>query len=148
LLLKEAGIVMPKAAKLVELAPALRHLIEKAARAREHAYAPYSHFQVGAAILTASGSIHVGCNVENGSYGATMCAERAAVAAAVSAGEREFAAIALVAASEHPPTPCGICRQVLAELSPAIEVVMANLAGDVLIASGNELLPSPFTLLR
>ena len=139
---------MPELAKLVDLTPPLRHLIEAAAKAREHAYAPYSHFQVGAAILTTSGAIYAGCNVENASYGATMCAERAAVAAAVAAGEREFAAIALIADRVHPPTPCGICRQVLAELAPAIDVVMANLAGDVLIASVDALLPSPFGLIR
>lgn len=89
-------------------------LVEKARRARQHAYCPYSGFAVGAALLASSGQIYTGANCESASYGATLCAERAALAAAISAGERTFLALA-VAAGERPVTPCGICRQLLAE---------------------------------
>lgn len=89
-------------------------LVARARAAREQAYAPYSRFRVGAALLARSGRVYVGCNVENVSYGGTVCAERAAVCAAVAAGERAFAALA-VAAGEDGITPCGICRQVLCE---------------------------------
>src|SRR6478609_7284214 len=95
-------------------------LFEKAAIARLSAYAPYSDFRVGAALLTESGKVFTGGNVENISYGLTICAERAAVFAAVQAGEREFKAIAIVADTGEPISPCGACRQVLAEFSPAM----------------------------
>ena len=96
-------------------------LIHKAIAAREFAYAPYSNFCVGAALLTKSGKIYTGCNVENAGYSATNCAERTAFFKAVSEGEREFAAIAIVGGPRGPLTeycsPCGVCRQVMAELS-------------------------------
>jgi len=119
-------------------------LIEKASSARKNAYAPYSGFAVGAALLCESGRIYTGCNVENASFGATLCAERAAVACAVAAGERRFVALAVVADTPGPCAPCGICRQVLAEFGEEIQVVMANLQGDVEVTSVRELLPCRF----
>ena len=116
-------------------------LIAEARRAREHAYAPYSHFAVGAALRTKGGRVFTGCNVENLSYGLTICAERAAVCAAVAAGEREFEALAVVADSKDPVTPCGACRQVLAEFSTTLPVCSANLEGAVYESSIAELLP-------
>ena len=116
-------------------------LIAEARRAREQAYAPYSHFAVGAALRTKGGRVFTGCNVENLSYGLTICAERAAVCAAVAAGEREFEALAVVADSKDPVTPCGACRQVLAEFSTTLPVCSANLEGTVYESSIAELLP-------
>lgn len=103
--------------------PATWDALKRAAlEARANAYAPYSGFTVGAAIQTKSGSIFTGCNVENASYGATICAERAAMAAAVAAGEREFVAIAIASGAKRPTPPCGICRQCLAELAPSLSI--------------------------
>ncbi len=97
-------------------------LRQAAARVRAHAYAPYSGFSVGAAIQTASGAVFVGCNVENASYGGTICAERAALAAAVAAGERELVALVITSGSAGPTPPCGICRQSLHELAPQLPI--------------------------
>ena len=97
-------------------------LVEAARNAQANAYAPYSGFSVGAAIRTRSGAIFTGCNVENASYGATLCAERAAVAAAVAAGDRELAALAIVSDARSPTPPCGICRQALVELAPHLPI--------------------------
>lgn len=116
-------------------------LIAEARQARERAYAPYSCFAVGAALRTKSGQVYVGCNVENLSFGLTICAERAAVCAAVAAGEREFEALAVVADSLQPITPCGACRQVLAEFSATLPVCSANLEGAVYSSTIAELLP-------
>jgi cytidine deaminase len=116
-------------------------LITAAREAREHAYAPYSRFQVGAALRTASGRIFRGCNVENLSYGLTICAERAAVFAAVAAGETQFEAIAVVSDSAHPVTPCGACRQVLAEFSSNLHVCSANFQDQRHETTIAELLP-------
>src|SRR2546423_864033 len=101
-------------------------LITAALDVRRHAHAPYSHFAVGAALLTKSGKIFTGCNVENLSFRLTVCAEEAAVAAAVANGEKEFTAIVVVAESKEPAMPCGACRQVLAEFNPAIQVITAT----------------------
>jgi cytidine deaminase len=99
-------------------------LVEAARQARLQAYAPYSSYQVGAALLTSSGTIFTGCNVENAAYPACICAERVAATKAVSAGERAFAAIAVV--TSNGGTPCGICRQVLNEFSPDMLVIVAD----------------------
>ncbi|MBZ0309007.1 MAG: cytidine deaminase, partial [Anaerolineae bacterium] len=94
-------------------------LIADAIRASEQAYSPYSHYRVGAALLTTTGKIFLGCNVENASYGAAICAERTAVVKAVSEGERDFTAIAV--ATQNGGSPCGICRQFMFEFSPAMQ---------------------------
>jgi cytidine deaminase len=99
-------------------------LVAAAIDARNRAYAPYSRFQVGAAVLTSSGAVFAGCNVENASYGLTMCAERAAVAAAVAAGQQEFVAVAVVSKGGH--APCGACRQVLTEFGSTMQVVLVD----------------------
>jgi cytidine deaminase len=104
-------------------------LIKSAVEVKRHAYAPYSHFAVGAALLTKSGKIFTGCNVENLSLRLTVCAEEAAVAAAIAAGERDFTAIAVVADAKEPAMPCGACRQVLAEFNPDIEVMTTTADG-------------------
>ncbi len=106
-----------------------QRLIAAAQEVRAHAYAPYSGYPVGAALLAEDGTIFTGCNVENSSYGATICAERTAVVKAVSAGVRTFTAIAIVTANAG--SPCGICRQVLYEFAPAITVIMADAAGHI-----------------
>lgn len=118
-------------------------LVAAARRVRERAYAPYSKYLVGAALRTANGTVHIGCNVENRSYGLTICAERAAVCAAVGAGEREFDAIAVVTADGG--TPCGACRQVLEEFAPEMRVILAKPEGDPLRATTvRALLPEAF----
>lgn len=120
-------------------------LIQKAIEGRQHSYSPYSHFAVGAAVLTKSGKVYTGCNIENGSYGITNCAERTAIFKAVSDGEREFEAIAIVADTEGPCSPCGACRQVIAEFK-IDRIIMANLKGAVKIVDLEELLPFHFEL--
>jgi cytidine deaminase len=116
-------------------------LVAQARAVREKAYAPYSHFAVGAALRTRSGRVYCGCNVENLSFGLTICAERAAVFAAVAAGEKEFEAIAVVADSVQPVTPCGACRQVLAEFSGDLQICSENLQGERYETTIGELLP-------
>ena len=118
-------------------------MIAKAMEAREKAHAPYSHFAVGAALLARSGRIYTGCNVENASYGLSICAERTAVFKAVSEGERDFEAIAVV--TEKGVTPCGACRQVLMEFGEDIQVIVANGAGEYRVFGLRELLPEAFT---
>lgn len=116
-------------------------LVEAAAKARARAHAPYSKFSVGAALLTKSGKIFTGCNVENVSLGLTICAERSAVAAAIAGGEKELAAIAIVTDFPAPVFPCGACRQVLAEFNPELEVVASTIEGRSEKALLSELLP-------
>lgn len=123
----------------------LEALLQAAREAREQAYVPYSRFAVGAALLTASGKVFTGCNVENASYGLTICAERVAVGCAVAAGERDFVAMAIVAPSPGPVSPCGACRQVLVEFNPKMHLVLANLQGEVLETTASDLLPDAFT---
>jgi cytidine deaminase len=103
-------------------------LIVAASEAREYAYAPYSRFPVGAALWLPSGEIVSGCNIENASYGATVCAERVAASKAVAGGQRDWHALAIVTAGSGPP--CGICRQFLAEFQPALPIVLADADGD------------------
>ena len=119
-------------------------LVEAARQARERALAPYSHFKVGAALLTRDGRTYAGCNVENASYGLTVCAERVALLKALSEGERDFAMIAVVADTESPTAPCGPCRQLLWEYCGDIPVVMANLTAITGRHQMSELLPFPF----
>ena len=108
-----------------------RQLIEAAKEAMKHAYAPYSKFEVGAALLGESGKIYTGCNVENASFGATNCAERTAVFKAISEGERKFVAIAIVSGSQAFTYPCGICRQVLGEFMPKGDIILENNEGEI-----------------
>jgi len=107
----------------------LEDLIRKAAEASKRAYCPYSRFPVGAALLTPSGSIFVGCNVENASYGLAICAERSALSSAVVQGEREIAAVVIATPTPEPTPPCGACRQVLVEFGPAAQII--SVAGDL-----------------
>ena len=121
----------------------IEKLIEAATAVRDNAYAPYSDYAVGAALLTADGEIHTGCNVENASFGISLCAERNAVATAVAAGAGQFHAIAVFTRSSPPAAPCGACRQVLAEFGD-FPVILANLAGDRHETTVSRLLPKPF----
>lgn len=116
-------------------------LIQAAREARAKAYAPYSHFAVGAALLTESGRVYVGCNVENLSFGLTICAERSAVCAAIAAGERRFRSIFICSDSKEPLSPCGACRQVLAEFADDMEVTSFNLEGQQFMSKLSVLLP-------
>ncbi|HSW36124.1 MAG TPA: cytidine deaminase [Candidatus Limnocylindrales bacterium] len=119
-------------------------LLAAARAARVRAYAPYSKFQVGAALLTEEGVLFTGSNTENASLGLTVCAERVAVWSAVHAGYHKFEKIAIAADCSPPPTPCGACRQVLWELAGDIEVIMGNLKKEIVAHSLLELLPQPF----
>ncbi len=119
-------------------------LLEAACAAREGAYVPYSHYPVGAALLCGSGKVYRGCNIENAAYPATICAERTALVAAYAAGERRFVAMAVVAASDRPVPPCGVCRQVLVELAPDMPVMLANIEGASEHTTPRDLLPSAF----
>ena len=121
-------------------------LVEAARAARENAYAPYSGFRVGAAIRTASGAVHVGCNVENAAYPEGTCAEAGAVAAMVAAGETAIAEMAVVADAPDPVAPCGGCRQKIAEFAgPDVPVTMATTGGALATATAGELLPFAFS---
>jgi cytidine deaminase len=119
-------------------------LITAARAAREHAHAPFSKFRVGAAVRARSGEIYSGCNVENATYGLTVCAERVAIFKAISEGARGFEAVAVVADTESLTPPCGACRQILWEFCGDAEVVLANLHGKVEEYRMSALLPHPF----
>jgi cytidine deaminase len=124
-------------------------LIQEALAARQSAYAPYSQFKVGAALLTKDGKVFHGCNVENASYGLCNCAERTALFSAVAAGYRpgDFAGMAVVGATEEPIAPCGACRQVMLELGgPALDIVLTNLKGDIKKTTASAQLPDAFYL--
>ena len=129
-----SGIRDPKGADLIAAARA----------AREHACADFSHFKVGAAIETADGTIVTGCNIENATYGLTVCAERVAMFKALSEGHREFRRMVVVAPPEAPTPPCGACRQILWEFAGDLEIVLANLNGETGRHRLTELLPQPF----
>jgi len=122
----------------------IESLIAAAMAAREKAFAPFSHFLVGAALETDDGTIVPGCNVESASYGLTMCAERVAVFRGVSEGYRCFKRIAIVTDTPIPTPPCGACRQVLWEFAPAAEVLLANVSGKVVTFTMQALLPNGF----
>jgi len=119
-------------------------LIEKAKEARLKAYAPYSKFIVGSAVMTDDGFIFTGCNVENISFGLSICAERVAIFKAISAGYQKFKAIAIVGDTRGPCVPCGACRQVMIEFSPEMDVIMTNLQNEIKIQKAKELLPNAF----
>lgn len=123
-------------------AAAIDRLVAAAAEVREAAYTPYSHFAVGAALLTPGGAIYRGCNVENASYGLSVCAERNAIFHAVAEGVRQFSAVAVV--TENAVTPCGACRQVLAEFNLEMIVIVADLAGGRRVYRLSDLLPDAF----
>jgi cytidine deaminase len=125
-----------------------RVLMDEAERARRRAYAPYSDFSVGAALLGASGRIYHGGNVENASFGLTTCAERSAVFTAVSEGERDFVAIAVTAREGRGAPPCGACRQVLHEFAPRLWVCWRNASGRIIKRRLTALLPAAFVFKR
>ena len=131
-----------------QAAPSFQALLTAARAVRRQAHAPYSRFQVGAAVLDEGGRIHAGCNVENASYGLTICAERNAVAAAVAAGAKSLRAVAVVTRERHPPaTPCGACRQVLAEFGgDDLPVLLAGPTGPAQEQTLGALLPQAFRL--
>ena len=122
----------------------INELINKAKNAREHSYSPYSRFKVGAALKTKNGMVFTGCNIENSSYGLSICAEREAIFKAISAGERDLDTIAIVTDSDKLTTPCGACRQVMWEFSKDMTVVVANLKGEKKEFKIKELLAHPF----
>jgi cytidine deaminase len=119
-------------------------LVRAAKAARKKAYAPYSKYQVGAALLASDGRVFVGCNVENASYGLCQCAERTAIGAAVAAGARRFSAIAIASPGSTPATPCGMCRQVLAEFPPSFPVRCIAQRGAPIDTTVAALLPGAF----
>ena len=119
-------------------------LVVAARRARRHAVASYSHFKVGAALETTSGAVITGCNVENATYGLTICAERVAMFTALAAGHRRFLRIAVVADTTAPTPPCGACRQILWEFGGDLEVILANLRREAGRHRLSDLLPVPF----
>ena len=120
------------------------NLLDAARNARLRAVAPFSHFQVGAALETVDGQIITGCNIENASYGLTICAERVAIFKAVSEGERRFRRIAIVADTQQPTPPCGACRQILWEFAGDLEIILGNLDRETGRHQLRDLLPLPF----
>jgi cytidine deaminase len=128
-----------------ELDRTTKKLVDSARAAREHAHAPFSKFKVGAAVRAKSGKIYGGCNVENASYGLTICAERTAIFKAISEGEpRGFEAIAVVTDADKLTPPCGACRQIIWEFCGDADVILANLKGATKIYKMRDLLPEPF----
>ena len=119
-------------------------LIDNAYSAMEKSYSPYSHFKVGAALVTEDGSIYTGCNIENASYGAAICAERTAMVKAVSEGHKSFKYIAIVSSSHEKTLPCGICRQVLSEFSTDMYVIAARSEDDYDMRKLSDFLPASF----
>lgn len=126
----------------------IKELYEKALDVRENAYAPFSGFKVGAALLTEDGSIYTGVNIENSSFGATICAERTAFVKAISEGHRKFRAIAVTAGSEQESLPCGICRQFMYEFAPQIEIITGTDIDKLNMRTLEELMPLGFRLSK
>lgn len=123
----------------------LDNMMRKAVDARERAYAPYSHFKVGACLLASSGRYYMGCNVENAAYTPTNCAERTALFQAIYEGERSFDGIAITCTGKEPAFPCGVCRQALSEFcDPAMPVYCANVDGEAVLTTLGQLLPHSF----
>jgi cytidine deaminase len=122
--------------------PQWDNLLRAAIEAREKSYSPYSHYKVGAALLTADGKIYTGCNIENAAYTPSNCAERTAIFKAVSEGERDFSAIAV--ATINGGAPCGVCRQVIREFAPNLTIIIGNIAGDYQLLTLPDLLPDSF----
>jgi cytidine deaminase len=129
------------------LTPDLAELVTEARMVRERAYAPYSRFLVGAALRAENGRVFVGCNVENASYGATICAERSAILAMVAAGQRSIAAIAVFTDADTLAMPCGLCRQVISEFQQGARLVVAN-PRQQRVLGFSEIFPEPFILDR
>ena len=121
-------------------------LLALADKAMENAYAPYSKFKVGAALLCSDGTVFCGCNIENGSFGATNCAERTAVFKAVSEGYRNFEAIAIVSSGGGETSPCGICRQVMGEFAPNLRIILRNDEGEPVSYNFMDIMPKFFKL--
>lgn len=119
-------------------------LVTRAREAKEHSYSPYSRFRVGAALLTTDGRIFTGCNVENSSYGLTICAERTALFKAVSEGEHSFKALAIASDEDSFTPPCGACRQVIFELAGNVDVLLTRKNGTYVKTKMTDLLPRPF----
>lgn len=119
-------------------------LAKHAVAARRHSHSPYSQFRVGAALLTKSGKVYTGCNIESSSYGLTVCAERTALFKAISEGERKFTAIAVATDNEGYTPPCGACRQVIMDLAGDIDFVMTTKSGQMKVLKMKELFPNPF----
>ncbi len=122
-----------------------RELMQRAIEARELSYSPYSRFAVGAALLCADGTVFTGANIENAAFGPSVCAERVALFKAISEGKREFVKLAVTCESDH-CRPCGVCRQVMFEHAPDMEVLMGNPDGEYVRTTVRELLPDGFTL--
>lgn len=123
-----------------------KRLIEIAKQAKEFSYSPYSGFRVGAALLGGDGRVFTGCNIENCAYGPSNCAERTAIFKAVSEGCKRFKKIAIISDGEDYAFPCGVCRQVLAEFAPDIEILVANVNGFYVKTTLKQLLPNAFSL--
>lgn len=121
-----------------------KRLLARARRARKQAYARFSHFEVGAALETAQGRIYTGGNIENASYGLTLCAERVAIFTAVAAGARRFKRLAVVVDTDRLTPPCGACRQIIWEFCGDVEVILGNLKGKTRVVRMSKLLPDPF----
>jgi cytidine deaminase len=122
--------------------PQWNNLLRLATEAREKSYSPYSHYKVGAALLTTSGKIYTGCNIENAAYTPSNCAERTAIFKAVSEGERDFAAIAIM--TSNGVAPCGVCRQVMREFAPDLTIIMGDTQGHYRVVTLQDLLPDSF----
>jgi len=122
-----------------------KQLARRAQAARNHSHSPYSRFRVGAALLTTSGKVYTGCNIEVSSFGLTMCAERTAIFKAMSEGERTFTAIAVATDEDRFVSPCGACRQVLMDLAGDIDCILTDNSGSIKVLKMSDLFPYPFT---